>query len=132
MRPNLHARLQNELAAKPTTESVPADIWSTIYPTWTGLWTDAYGKWDERQPSDIYPITEFLSESAEQRFLEQTIAHIAEDLKELLPNEAEFVANPDYSDMLNRYNSAHSDGYNQAIEVMVAAIEQYTTRGETK
>lgn len=58
----------------PINKEVPADIWETIYPTWTGLWTDGFGEWDERQPSDIYPLVELLSKEAYERLKLQLLA----------------------------------------------------------
>ena len=58
---NSESELDKILDHKPV-ENVPDDIWETIHATWTGLWTDAYGEWDEKQPSDLYPISDLLSE----------------------------------------------------------------------
>lgn len=60
----------------PIDKEVPENIWETIRPTWTGLWTDAYGEWDEKQPSDLYPLSDLLSSEAEQR-LKTAIEHYA-------------------------------------------------------
>lgn len=68
--------------ASPIDEEVPEDIWGTIYPTWTGLWTDGYGEWDEKQPSDIYPLTEILSREAEERLKKAIEAYVTTRVKE--------------------------------------------------
>lgn len=68
---NNNYELDAILTTSPT-KNVPDDIWETIHATWTGLWTDAYGEWDELQASDIFPISELLS-SERELWLKQAI-----------------------------------------------------------
>lgn len=72
--------LEQLFTKSPIEKNVPDDVWGTIHPTWTGLWTDAYGEWDELQPSDIYPLTELLSEDAESR-LKAAIQHLIDQAR---------------------------------------------------
>lgn len=64
-------QLEEILKRPPIKEEVPDDIWGTIYATWTGLWTDGYGQWDEKQPSDIYPLEDILSTEAYDRIVKE-------------------------------------------------------------
>lgn len=48
--------LDELLEAKPTDKEVPESVWGDIHATWTGLWTDSWGEWDEKQASDLWPI----------------------------------------------------------------------------
>lgn len=73
--------LEKILNKSPIDKDVPDDIWGTIHGTWTGLWTDAYGEWDEKQPSDIYPISDLLSTEAEKRLLAAIQAHITRQVE---------------------------------------------------
>lgn len=88
------------LEAKPV-ENVPDDIWGTLHPTWTGLWTDAYGEWDERQASDLFPISDLLSEERLE-WLKQAIAtHTAKAVEAARVDEHNMVMKrwgkgPDY------------------------------------
>lgn len=73
----LKKQLKQLLDKSPINEEVPDDIWGTIYPTWTGLWTDGYGSWDEKQPSDIYPLSELMSNEAKERFINEVADLVA-------------------------------------------------------
>lgn len=107
--------------ASPIDKEVPEDVWKTIYPTWTGLWTDAYGEWDERQPSDIYPLTELLSTEAEARLKDR--------LNRLMLTRAKSFV-PKFSDM-HVANAEQMEGYRQACLDMEAAIDAQLNKEET-
>ena len=76
---NYNERLDEIFKTSPIDKEVPEDIWETIYATWTGLWTDGYGEWDEKQPSDIYPLDELLSTQAKDR-LKQAFTSLIKEL----------------------------------------------------
>lgn len=50
------------LNTKPDLVPPPDGLWESIHGTWTGLWTDFHGNWDERQASDVFPISDLLSD----------------------------------------------------------------------
>lgn len=85
---NYNKRLDEIFKTSPIDKEVPEDIWETIYATWAGLWTNGHGEWDEKQPSDIYPLDELLSTQARNR-LKQAITSLFKELvaEANLPNE---------------------------------------------
>lgn len=123
--PTLKDRLQDELKAKPIEKAVPDNIWETIHATWTGLWTDAYGEWDERQPSDIYPITDLLSAQAEERLLKNVTSHIAADVEGLIPEEDKNCCSAGECIHPTDHAIGFSQGYNQALADIKAALARY-------
>ena len=102
----LREQIQSLLEHKPR-EDAPDTFWDNgdIRTTWTGIWLDAYGEWDEMPASKVYPITYFLSKDTEEWLIESikslitahTNAEIAKTLERI---EA---ATPDYSKM-DSYN----------------------------
>lgn len=103
---NYNERLDEVFKTSPIDKEVPEDIWETIYATWTGLWTDGYGEWDEKQPSDIYPLDELLSTQAKDRLKQALTSLIKELVAEAKPGPDRYV----------KYNSDCLEGYNLAID----------------
>jgi hypothetical protein len=69
---------------KPQMENIPDDLWGTIYPTWTGLWTDYHGSLDEKQPSDVYAVSDLLSEERKKKLLQELVAVVQSQRTALL------------------------------------------------
>lgn len=63
---------------EPQVKDIPEDLWKTIYPTWTGLWTDYHGEFEERQPSDIYAVSDLLSSERYDKLIAQLLALLQE------------------------------------------------------
>lgn len=84
-------RAEQLLKTSPIGSEVPDNIWETIHATWTGLWTDAYGEWDEKQASDVFPISDLLSTNREL-WLKQQILSLALDLATEIVGEMESEA----------------------------------------
>ncbi len=100
---------------EPQIENIPDDLWGTIYPTWTGLWTDYYGNLDEEQPSDIYAVSELLSDKRLEKLLGQLVSLIrshdtARDQALLaeMPKEHSLKTYPEVSEYIRGYNTAIS------------------------
>lgn len=109
----------------PINKEVPADIWGTIYPTWTGLWTDGYGEWDECQPSDIYPLVELLSKEAYERLKLQLLA-----LKSKWEAEAR-LDEWDYAyECMRAANDTASLYLSKERDIRFAELNQLTTNGD--
>lgn len=87
---------------KPQMENIPDDLWGTIYPTWTGLWTDYHGSLDEKQPSDVYAVSDLLSEERKRKLLQELVAVVQsqrtallEELEKEGPKDIEYDDNAD-------------------------------------
>lgn len=112
----LRSKLNKLIEKSPINEDVPDDIWESIYATWTGLWTDGYGKWDERQPSDIYPLDELLSVQAKDRFVNELLQLILSDREAAVREELNYLKksfqdNKDYKGyMVKQVIDARKDG----------------------
>ena len=116
---NYNERLDEIFKTSPINKEVPEDIWETIYATWTGLWTDGYGEWDEKQPSDIYPLDELLSTQARDR-LKQAITSLTKELVAEAKPERQppmKMGNPTKeSSDLDKMIFAKKKGHNEAID----------------
>ncbi len=64
----------DEILSKPQIENIPDDLWASLHPTFTGLWTDYHGSLDELQASDVFSISDLLSEEREKKLIEQLTA----------------------------------------------------------
>ncbi len=81
-------------------------------------------------------LEEAIADSTASDYDKGNILYLAEhyaDVKikealKALPEEQESEANPEHTDMLNRYNSAFTDGYNQAIAMVRGALNPETRR----
>lgn len=62
----LEKQIDEILEAKPDLIPPPDGLWESVHATWTGLWTDFHGEWDERQASDVFPVVDLLSEEREE------------------------------------------------------------------
>jgi hypothetical protein len=79
----LREKLEEILAAKPTDKDVPESIWNDIHPTFTGLWTDSYGEWDEQQASDLFPVSDLLSDDREAWLKSEILQALAAEIEPL-------------------------------------------------
>lgn len=77
---DIRKKIEDILEFKPK-KYVPKDLWGSIKATWTGLWTDFYGEWDELQASDAFPISHLLSGDAEKRLIQGIEALIKQEKK---------------------------------------------------
>jgi hypothetical protein len=75
----LRKQLAALLAKKPELVPPPDGLWESVHATWTGLWTDFYGVWDELQASDVFPLSDFLSDEREKQFVDDLVALILAD-----------------------------------------------------
>lgn len=60
-------------------ENIPKDLWETIHATWTGLWVDYHGSLDEMQASDIYSVSDLLSDDRAIKLIDQILNLISAD-----------------------------------------------------
>jgi hypothetical protein len=81
---NHDTELEEILNARPTDKEVPESVWNDIYATWTGLWTDSYGEWDEQQASDLFPISDLLSEERQAWLVKALHTYLYKQTLELL------------------------------------------------
>lgn len=74
----IRKRVKQILDKKPELVPPPDGLWESIHATWTGLWTDFHSGWDERQPSDIFPVNDFLSVEREESFTNELASLVIE------------------------------------------------------
>jgi hypothetical protein len=116
------------LSKSPIAEEPPKGLWESLHATWTGIWTDFWGKWDELQASDVFPITDLLSEEAEQRLKQAISERIAADY---IPKHHSFVHDSSLFDgngtplcyVCSMPNVYHKAGVKVYTEAEVAAEE---------
>lgn len=107
---NLYTRLQNELIGKDITP-------------------DKHSLGGVTEVGEIDVFWNTLRDKQRQA-LPRIIAHIAKDLKKVLPVEQQCIVHPDYDDDCTV--CARVQGENLAIQTMAVAIDQYTTANEEK
>ena len=68
--------LDTLLNKSPTDKEVPESVWGDIHATWTGLWLDSWGEWDELPASEVFPIADFLTDERIAWLKQSILSHI--------------------------------------------------------